>query len=200
MAFAKCKDWHAPNAKADEWASKLVLVEKPHGYGGGPYIELKNAPCWKYVWRDDATGLDAITKILTTYSGGCWYGVCMHHAHVYTAIFQERVKGQYHTVSGYHIKAVAVGDDKHAWVELFIKDLGYYRCDVCMPQKMVPRSHYGGTRGKMMCNRWITGNKWRGTAPYQWLWAGPEIAPPPKKTGIKATSSPSNASIWLKKH
>lgn len=203
MAYAKCINWFAPNALADEWASKLVLVEKPpHKYGEGkrPYVELENAPCWIYKVRSDADGANAVTRIMTTYSGGCWYGVCRHHCYVYTTIFQERDKGQYHTVSGYHIKAMLVSSHDHAWVEIFIKGMGYYVFDVGAHRKMIPRSYSGNEgEGKVMCNRWITGSEWCGSAPYQSLWAGPEIGEPPTKSYIKATTTPGNARIWLKK-
>lgn len=210
VGYAKCKDLFAPNTEADVWASKLKLVEKYRKYYGGWGFIMENAPCWTYEIRSYADGADAVTKIITTYTDkGCWYGVCRHHAYVYTAIFQERVKGQYNSVSGYPTKAVYAGTTKHAWVEVYIKDRGYFVCDVALSRWLLPRSYYGDRGADRMCNRWGIGNAgYRDEAPYKKLWAGPEIAPPapppvtppPVKTYIKATTSPSGAQIWLKKH
>lgn len=208
MTLAKCKDFFAPNAEVDAWASKLKLVEK-YSDVWGFYFIIENLPCWTYEIRSDADEADAVTKITTTYTDkGCWYGVCRHHAYVYTAIFQERVKGQYHSVSGYLTNAVYVVDSKrnHAWTEVYIKDKGYYAIPGGSFPHMIHRPSFTHYTGSIMCNRWLTGNEGhRDAAPYKELWAGPEIAPlpptiPTPKTYIKASSSPTGASIWLKKH
>ena len=193
-----CKEWFGPNTEADAWAAKIKLVKKPY-YNGYSRFDMENAPCWIYKSRSDADGVNAVTKCMTTYSGGCWYGTCRHYARVYTSIFQERVKGQYHLVSGFYCKARFVSIPSHRWAEVYIKDEGYYVCDVCQPQMLAPRAAYGDRRGVGMGNRWIYGNLAYGCAPFQWLWAGPEIEPP-EKSYIEAKTSPSNASIWLRKH
>jgi len=202
--MAGCREWFRQNAEADKWAAKIEFVEMEMG-DGIVWLLMKNAPCWKYTQRNDADEGNSVTKVMTTYSGGCWYGVCRHHGRVYTSIFQERVKGQYHFVGGLYLKAMyVVFLEGHAWADVYIKDKGYYICDVCTPQYLVPRSSFGSVIGDYMCNQWVHNGSYThyNCVPFQPLWAGPEITPPspPKKSYIKATSSPSAASIWLKRH
>ena len=198
-----CSDWFAPNVEADKWAEKVKIVKTPFWY-----YEIKNIPCWDYTFRTDADDGDSVTKILTTYhthvdprSGmtwDCWYGVCRHHARAFTVMFQERERGQYTMIDGKYLKAMYVRSPPHVWLEVFIKDEGYFHLDVGQPHWLCK----GKKPGKYMGNIWNCGDKTYGLTSYNPEWAGVAPTPPvtPSKTYIKATSSPTGASIWLKKH
>ena len=153
-----CDIWFAPNAEADKWANKIRFVKVD--YGGGMYYYKINIPCWDYTVRTDADEADGVTKILTTYhthvdphSGKtwkCWYGVCRHHARIFTVMFQERAKGQYNIIDGKSLKAMYIRSPPHVWLEVFIKDEGYFHLDVGQPYWLWNRSK----PGQYMGNRW----------------------------------------------
>ena len=195
-----CEGWFVSNTEADKWAKNIKLV--PSGLG---YYEIHGLPCWDYIVRGDADNPDYVTKILTTYNPHtdsrtgttwkCWYGVCRHHARIFTVMFQERVKGQYNIIDGKSLKAMYVRTSPHVWLEVYIKNEGYFYLDVSQPYRL----WLGHCEGEEMGNRWNCGHETYGLISYNPKWAG--VAPtPPKESYIQATSTPTNASIWLKKH
>ena len=177
--------------EGDTWARKITLESQPTTNS----YKIINALCWSYVPK---VGRSTCADVFKT-KGGCWYGVCSDNATLWTNILQERVLGQYHIVSGVPLKAMFVASGEptwHAWTEIYVKDKGYHVLDFRQPTKILPGRSPIVTL--YMCN-YYTG----GVVAYKKDWAGlppSEPPPPPEKTYIKATTTPSNASIWLKKH
>jgi hypothetical protein len=201
-----CDIWFAPNAEADKWANKIKLVKEDTNF-----YAVKNIPCWDYIIRSDADEADGVTKILTTYNTTtdprsgvetkCWYGVCRHHARIYTVMFQERKKGQYTIIDGKSLKAMYVESLHHGWLEVYIKDEGYFWYDVLYPYLMLR----GQKEAIYMGNRWNCGDRRTGLSSYNPEWAGeppphePPPYEPPAKSYINCNTTPNGARIWLKK-
>ena len=202
-----CWTWYAPNALVDEWTNKIKLVKTSKG--GMLAYRIEGLPCWNYSFAGGWPLCAEPNASMTTYDdAGCWRGICQNHSIVYTAILQERTKGEYHIIDGVPLKAVSV-DVKamcHKTVEIYIKDKGYFMCDVSNPNLIAARSYYSWNKeGLEMGNRFLcTGDytdtsNW-GYVPYKRNWAGePPPYEPPTKSYIACTTSPTGARIWLKK-
>jgi hypothetical protein len=208
-----CHTWFKPDALADEWLSKITL-EKTTYLGKLAYL-IRGLPCWTYDFGEHSDKEKWPDSLMTQYnSKGCWYGICLAHSVIHTAILQERTKGGWTTIGGVSLKAVALrvtGENfaYHGCIELYIKDKGYFRLDVGPNPRMIiaPEEvwwirlgspHYMGNRH--LCD--TTGNYLKHYyLPYNPEWAGVAPTPPtPKKSYIGCTTTPSSASIWLKKH
>lgn len=193
--------------EADKWAKKIRLVKKKlsKGYvdpsGEFHYFEgyiIEGAPPWGYKNRYSYPPVDEIctTYIDTKY----WYGLCRHHAYVWTNILQERIKGQWHMIGDIPVKAMYVVRGApmwHAWVEICVKGDGYYMMHVAT-QEFEPRK---GTLPIYMGNKWNqceTDEGWSNLVYYNRDWAGEvEI---PKKTIVEFKSEPTGAELRLTKH
>ena len=190
-----CWTWFAPNALADEWLSKIKL-KKIHWAGQSTY-SVVGLPCWTYTWTCGGKHwLEPDATMNTFNDKDCWCGVCTQHAIVHTAILQERVKGGWNVIDGVSLKAVMIGLKNHWTTEVYIKDVGYFILDVLEH----PRLYQGKVKARIMMNRHLctgayTDKSIWGSVPYNPEWAGPDT-----RTYIKATTTPSGARIWLKKH
>lgn len=196
-----CWTWFAPNPLADEWLSKIKLVKTT--WNNWLAYRIDGLPCWRYTYdRTMKHWLEPDATMTAFNDKGCWYGICTHHAIVHTAILQERAKGGWNIVDGIPLKAVMVRVPGHCTMEIYIKDVGYFIYDV-FGNVMYQWKPVGDPGDTMMNRHFCTGGptSMYGEVPYNREWAGfpRQPLPPPKKSYIKATTTPTNASIWLKK-
>ena len=210
-----CHTYYTPNALADEWLSKIKLVKTT--YKNKLAYRIEGLPCWTYDGSEHSDPEKWPDALIKYNSKSCWYGVCLAHSVLHTAILQERTKGGWNIVDGVSLKAVAtrVFSNQlpyHASMEIYIKDKGYFRLDVSPEPRMIiaPELVWWDkiAQPSFMGNRYFcdtTGNYLKDyNVPYNPEWAGfPRIEPPPyeppAKSYIKATTTPSGAGIWIKK-
>ena len=206
-----CHTYYKTSALADKWLSKIKL-EKTTCRGKLAY-RIEGLPCWTYDFAAYHNAETLPESAMTSYnSKDCWHGICHHHSIVHTAILQERTKGGWNIVDGVQLKAVATrvtGPNfaYHSSMEIYIKDKGYFRLDVGPnPRMIIPPEEVWWVAMAYpthMGNRYFcdtTGDYSKEYyLPYDPDWGGPAVELPPAKSYINATSSPTNASIWLKK-
>ena len=205
-----CHTYYKPNALADEWLSKIKLVETAYN-GGRLAYRIEGLPCWTYDFSEHTNHDEWPSALMNQYNNkGCWYGICLAHSVVHTAILQERTKGGWTNIDGVQLKAMglrvtAPNFAYHGSIEIYIKDKGYFMLDVGPDPRMIipPGAVWWNKRAypTHMGNRHFcdtTGDYSKEYyLPYNSEWAGPRITPPSK---INCVSSPSGASIWFKKY
>ena len=195
-----CWTWFAPNALADEWLSKIKLEKTTWGLLERAAYRITGLPCWTYTHAMPVHRSEPDRTMNSIDSKGCWNGVCTQHAIVYTAILQERTKGGWNIVDGVPLRAIMINKKGHWTMEVYIKDEGYFMCDVFGHNLLY---QWKPVKGITMMNRHLCTGAWTedsecGALPYNSEWAGPGTRL--LVTHIKATTTPTNARIWLKKY